>query len=142
MKKAKTKSNSFQTSSKKLSNGFAAAMNEPTLKFPDSDTIGGASVLTDNSMTIQQREPVYSPPFISDPIISEVAIIPDSDGGGIVKEIVGSTPLDTNMNPTPPANETGATDSTTEKPAKKFPWLMLAAVVLAVVAVIYFSKKK
>jgi hypothetical protein len=131
----------------KRANNYAAAMSEPILNFPDSDTIGGASVLQDGTMTIQQTEPNFdSMILVKDPIISEVGIVSPANGGGLITGLIGAPiPIDTNMNPTPPPLPQTPTNNTTIAPTsttkKGFPWILVIVAALVVVGVIYLRKK-
>lgn len=149
MKKTKTTKSKkpFQQNKRKLHNNFAAAYNEATVNFPSSDTIGGAAVLNDGQMTIQSKEPIYDTQPIKDPIISEVSIINPENGGGIVKDMIGIEVINDEMNPDGSIeptfkDDTRQTEATVDESTnKKFPWIILAIVVIVIAAFLLIRKK-
>jgi len=142
--------NKFQKNPVKLFNSYAAAYNEHTVNFPDSDTLGGAAVLNDNNgnFTMQVKEPVYDFQMIKDPIISELQIVPIRYGGGVVTGLVGNGSINTNMNPAdsspPNINDEPSTSQkdTAEKTEKRNRNIAIVLILVLLVAIVFLMRKK
>jgi len=136
----------FEQRPHKLMNNFAAAFNDPTIHFPDSDTLGGAAVLSDNgNFTFQVKEPVYDYQLLKDPIISEVDIVPMENGGGIIKGLIDNDSINTDMNPIKPIdtlNLDPKTNTETETKDKKNRNIALAIISVLILVVMFLLMRK